>query len=68
MIERPKLSERQNAVLRLMAAGKSTDEIAEGLKVSKSTIRDHTRLILAKLNANGRVHAVAIALRSGLIK
>jgi DNA-binding CsgD family transcriptional regulator len=68
IISRVLLTARQHFVLRLIAEGKTTDEIAGQLGVSRNTIRDHIRMILAKLNARDRAHAVAIALREGLMQ
>jgi LuxR family transcriptional regulator, maltose regulon positive regulatory protein len=66
---RPKpLTARQHSVLRLIAQGQTTGEIASQLGVTPNTVRDHIRLILAKLHARDRAHAVAIAMREGLLR
>jgi DNA-binding CsgD family transcriptional regulator len=65
---RPQLTERQLAVLNGFADGLSTDEVAALLKISRNTVRHHLRLILAKLNARDRAHAVAIAMRLGILR
>lgn len=62
------LTARQLAILRLIAAGRTTDQIAEQLGVSRNTIRDHVRMILLKFNVSDRAHAVALAMREGLIR
>ena len=50
----PPLTERQLEVLRWIAKGCHSEEIALLLKVSKNTIRDHVRQILARLGAADR--------------
>jgi DNA-binding NarL/FixJ family response regulator len=55
-------------VLRLIAQGLATDEIGLRLKVSKNTVRGYVRVILLKLGAKDRAHAVAIAMREGLLR
>lgn len=61
------LTEREYEVLRLMAAGTSTEGMAEALFVSAHTIRSHVRHILEKLGAHSKLEAVAIALREGIV-
>ena len=56
------------AVLKLFANGKVADEIATELGVSKSMAQHYLRVAARKLEARNPVHAVAIAVRSGLIK
>jgi LuxR family transcriptional regulator len=54
--------------LSLFASGKTADEIAAALGVSKSVALHYLRVAARKLGARNRVHAVAIAVRKGLIK
>ena len=54
--------------LSLFASGKTADEIAAALGVSKSVALHYLRVAARKLGARNRVHAVAIAVRNGLIK
>ena len=61
------LTERERDVLRLMVQGKNNPEIAEGLFVSRSTVKFHISSILGKLGAASRTEAVAIALQRKLI-
>jgi DNA-binding CsgD family transcriptional regulator len=54
--------------LRLFATGKTADEMALALGVSKSVAQHYVRVAARKLGARNRVHAVAIAVEMGLIK
>ena len=66
--ERPAgLSERDIEVLRLMAGGDCTARIADYLAYSESTIKNVIHAIERKLGARNRTHAVAIAVKTGLI-
>ena len=61
------LSPREREVLDLLAQGLNGEEVAERLILSPETVRTHVRNAMDKLEANTRVHAVAIALRRGEI-
>jgi DNA-binding NarL/FixJ family response regulator len=61
------LTRRQREVLQLLADGLSTEGVAKRLGLSTETIRTHTKATIRRLEARDRAHAVAIALRSGLI-
>jgi DNA-binding NarL/FixJ family response regulator len=62
------LSEREIEVLRQLASGNSNKMIADNLGLSEETIKAHMRNILSKLGANDRTHALAIALKRGIIE
>ena len=62
------LDANELAALRLFANGKTADEMAVELGVSKSMALHYLRVAARKLGARNRVHAVALAVRSGLIK
>ena len=62
------LTPREVDVLRLVAEGNANKEIAAQLVLTEETVKSHLRSILAKLAANDRTHAVAIALRRGIIE
>ncbi len=64
---RPALTQRELEVLRLLASGVATEDIAETLGVSRSTARNHIESILAKLGVHSRLQAVVYASRRGLI-
>jgi LuxR family maltose regulon positive regulatory protein len=61
------LSEREQEVLSLLAAGLTNSQIAEILIVAPSTVKTHVNRILAKLAAANRTQAVARAREWGLI-
>ncbi len=60
------LTEREVAVLRLVAKGLSNQEIAEQLAVSEPTVRAHVSNILSKLHLANRTQAALYALRTGI--
>jgi PAS domain S-box-containing protein len=59
------LSEREQDVLRLLAAGEGSKAIADKLCLSPATVRNHIQHILEKLGAHSRLQALAIAFRPG---
>jgi DNA-binding NarL/FixJ family response regulator len=61
------MTPRELEVLRHLAKGESTEDIANSLYVSVSTVRNHRQNILMKLDAHSKLAAVAIAARHGLI-
>ena len=63
----PSLTQREREVLRLLADGHANDEIGKRLFISPETVRTHVRKAMAKLEADTRTQAVAIALRQSLI-
>jgi DNA-binding CsgD family transcriptional regulator len=60
------LSRRERDVLQLMTQGLNTAAIAERLRLSPATVRNHAQSILAKLGVHSRLEAVALATRSRL--
>ena len=62
------LTEREMDVLRQVASGNANKIIADNLEISEETVKAHMRKILSKLGANDRTHAVAIALKRGIIE
>jgi PAS domain S-box-containing protein len=63
----PPLTQREVEVLRLLASGVPTEDIATTLGVSRSTARNHIESILAKLGVHSRLQAVVYASQHGLI-
>ena len=62
------LTPREVDVLRLVARGNANKAIGARLTLTEETVKSHIRSILAKLGANDRTHAVAIALKRGIIE
>lgn len=60
------LTEREIEVLRLVAAGKSNQRIADELGIAEITVRTHVSRILDKLHLENRVQAALYALRAGV--
>jgi DNA-binding NarL/FixJ family response regulator len=62
-----KLSERELEVLRLLAEGKTNQEIAAELIISPTTVKTHVQNILTKMGVSDRTQAAVHAVRHGLI-
>ncbi|MER8499414.1 LuxR family transcriptional regulator [Mesorhizobium sp. M1142] len=62
-----RLSPRQQDVLRWASEGLTLDEIADHLNISRNTADTHLRLVRERLGVTSTIHAVAEALRLGLI-
>jgi DNA-binding CsgD family transcriptional regulator len=65
--EIPALTPREREVLALLAEGASNKAIARALSISVHTVKFHVASLSEKLGASGRLEAVAIAIRSGLL-
>ena len=61
------LTPREREILQLLADGMSNVDVADKLFISQETVKSHVRHILAKLEADTRTQAVAIALREAMI-
>lgn len=61
------LSERELAILRLLASGLSNADIGERLSLAEGTVRNHLTTIFAKLDVTDRAQATAAAWRCGLV-
>jgi DNA-binding NarL/FixJ family response regulator len=61
------LSEREREVLRLVAEGLPTKQIAGNLSISERTVKFHVNSIFRKLGADNRAQAVALAAQRGLL-
>jgi DNA-binding NarL/FixJ family response regulator len=62
------LSEREREILQLLAEGYHTEEVARRIGLSPETVKSDTKRAINKLEADTRVHAVAIALRQAIIE
>jgi PAS domain S-box-containing protein len=61
------LTPRQHEVLRLLARGSSTQQIADALSLSRETVRNHIQALLRALRVNSRIGALLEGRRRGLI-
>jgi DNA-binding NarL/FixJ family response regulator len=61
------LTARELEILRLLADGQATGEIARDLFISRKTVGTHIEHILLKLRVHSRAEAVALAYRDGLV-
>ncbi|MFH9074873.1 response regulator [Streptomyces alboflavus] len=66
--ERPRLSERETAVLRLVAEGCTNAEIGRRLHIGESTVKTHLLRVFGKLEVADRTAAVTSAMRHGLLE
>lgn len=64
---RQALSEREKEVLRLIAAGTTTNEIASTLNISTHTVRRHRDHIMAKLDLHSAAQLIRFAIDHGLL-
>lgn len=66
-IYRSDFTDQELSILNLLRDGKEPIEIAELLGTGKGTIHLRTRIIRAKLRARTNCHAMALAIRYGVI-
>ena len=64
--DRPRLTERETEVLRLVAKGLSYKQIADRLVLSHRTVQNHVQNTLNKLQLHNRVELVRYAIAQGL--
>lgn len=62
------LTARQEAVLRGLAAGRTSRAIAEDLGIAERTVKDHLAVLYGRLDAGTRAEAVARAAALGLLR
>lgn len=61
------LTPRERSVVRLVALGRSNEEIAHELLLGRATVKSHVSRILAKLELRDRTQMAAYAYRNGLV-
>lgn len=64
----PELSERESEILKLIAEGKSTREIADLLFVSVKTVGTHKQHILEKLKLKSTADLIKYAIKKGIVR
>lgn len=62
----PKITAREQEILKLVAKGYTYREIADQLIISVKTVQNHVQNILSKLHLRGRYELMRYALRRGL--
>ncbi|WP_413171874.1 response regulator [Anabaena azotica] len=62
-----KLTQREQEILSLLAAGKTNQEIALALYITPGTVRVHVHAILQKLEVSDRSQAVVVALQKNWV-
>ena len=60
------LTDREREALQLIAEGKSTKEVADGMNVSVKTVETHRRNIMEKLNLHSVAEITKYAIREGI--
>jgi DNA-binding NarL/FixJ family response regulator len=62
-----RLTARERAVLQAMAAGLSSEEVAERLSIGLQDVRDCLKRAMTGLGARSKLEALVVAIREGLI-
>jgi DNA-binding NarL/FixJ family response regulator len=61
------LSAREVEILRMVASGQSSKEIAANLVLSARTVERHIQNVYTKIGAHGRAEATSFAISAGLV-
>jgi len=61
------LTEREREILKLIAEGRTSREIAEALYISQKTVQGHRTKIMEKLDLHNRTELMKYAMRKGLV-
>jgi two-component system, NarL family, response regulator LiaR len=61
-----RLTVRETEILRFLASGETTSQVADRLAISALTVQSHVKSILAKLGVHSKIEAVTLAWRHGL--
>ncbi|MBS1675575.1 MAG: response regulator transcription factor [Actinobacteria bacterium] len=64
---RPRLTDRETEVLRLLSTGAANKDIARSLFVTEATVKSHIAHIFTKLDVDSRSRAIHIAQETGII-
>jgi len=66
-IDQECLTNREITILQATAFGHSNRDISSRLHITEETVKGHMKLIMRKLGARNRTHAVAIGIKRGII-
>ncbi len=61
------LTEREREILKLIAEGRTSREIAEALYISQKTVQGHRTKVMEKLDLHNRTELIKYAMRKGLV-
>ncbi|GGE12313.1 hypothetical protein GCM10011390_34340 [Aureimonas endophytica] len=64
---RRKLSAQELACLKLLVMGRTNKEMARDLGLSPATVASYLQSVYQKLGSQNRTHAIALAIRAGII-
>lgn len=67
-LNRPALSPRELDILRLIVKGLNNQEIADGLHITRGTVKWHVNIILRRLDVSDRTQAVVVAAQRGIVE
>ncbi len=67
ILEGEPLTDRETEILAAAADGETAAQTGERLFLSSETVKGYRKRIIAKLGARNGTHAVALALRTGLL-
>jgi two-component system, NarL family, response regulator len=67
-LNRSALSPRELDILRLIVKGRSNQEIADTLNITRGTVKWHVNIIFRRLDVNDRTQAVVVALQRGIVE
>ncbi len=65
--QRPRLTEREVQVLRLIGRGLTNREAAQVLRIAESTVKNHLNNLMAKLDVSDRTEALSYAITRGIL-
>lgn len=61
------LTHREIVILKSVSLGDASKQTAVKLDISEQTVKNHLTCIFQKMDARNRAHAVALAIRGGII-
>jgi DNA-binding NarL/FixJ family response regulator len=64
----PKLSEQDTEILKLIAKGRTNNEIAIDMDLTPTTVKTYVSRLFTRIGARDRTHAVVLAYESGLVR
>ena len=62
-----KLSKREYEVMKCIAFGNSSKQIAHLLEISETTIKQYIKSVMTKTNTSNRTHAVSFLFQNGIL-